>query len=103
MLVLDGHKSHLSTEFQKFCKDHAIITLCLPAHSSHLTQPLNVGCFNVLKRAYSKELELFIQASIDHITKVEFLIAFHTAYNNSITQSNVLGGFQGAGLVPFNP
>jgi len=103
MLVLDGHKSHLSAEFQKFCKDHAIITLCLPTHSSHLTQPLDVGCFSVLKRMYGKELKLFIRASIDHITKVEFLIAFHTAHNNSITKSNVLGGFQGASLVPFDP
>lgn len=103
MIVLDGHESHLSAEFQKFCKDHGIITLCLPAHSSHLTQPLDVGCFSVLKRAYSKELELFIRAGIDHITKVEFLMAFHTAHNNSITMSNVLGGFRGAGLVPFDP
>jgi len=56
----------------------------------------------VLKQAYSKELEFFIQASINHITKVEFLIAFHATYNNSITKSNVLGRFQGAGLVPFD-
>jgi len=30
-------------------------------------------------------------------------MAFHAAHNNSITESNALGGFQGAGLVPFNP
>jgi hypothetical protein len=103
MIVLDGHESHLSAEFQKFCKDHAIITLCLPPHSSHLTQPLDVGCFSVLKRMYGKELEDFIRASIDHITKVEFLIAFKAAHNNTMTGSNILGGFRGAGLVPFSP
>ena len=37
MLILDGYKSYLSAEFQKFCKDYAIITLCLPAYSLHLT------------------------------------------------------------------
>ena len=103
MLVLNSYKSHLSTEFQKFYKDHAIITLYLPTHSSHFTQPLNISCFSILKRIYSKELKLFIQANINHITKVKFLITFHTTYNNSITKSNVLGGFQDASLVPFNP
>jgi len=47
----------------------------------------------MLKHMYSKELKLFIQASIDYITKVEFLIAFYTTYNNSITKSNVLDRF----------
>ena len=93
MFVLDGYKSYLSTEFQKFYKDYTIITLYLPAYSFYLIQPLNVGCFSILKRMYSKELKLFIQAGINYITKIEFLITFYTAYNNSITKSNVLGGF----------
>ena len=103
MIVLDGHESHLSAQFEAFCKEKNIITLCLPAHSSHLTQPLDVGCFSVLKRIYGKELEDFIKASVDHITKIEFLIAFRAAHNNAITKSNILGGFRGAGLVPFDP
>lgn len=37
MLVLDGHESHQSVEFEEFCKAHNIITICLPPHSSHLT------------------------------------------------------------------
>lgn len=37
MLVLDGHKSYKSAEFQEYCKAHNIITLRLPPHSSHLT------------------------------------------------------------------
>jgi hypothetical protein len=37
MIVLDGHESHLSAEFEKYCQEKNIITLCLPAHSSHIT------------------------------------------------------------------
>ena len=103
MLVLDGHESHKSPEFDEFCKDNKIITLCLPAHSSHLLQPLDVGCFNPLKRAYSKELENFIKSHVNHITKTEFLIAFHAAHVAAMTPQNIQGGFKGAGLVPFNP
>ena len=64
MIILDGHESHLSAEFEAFCKEKNIITLCLPEHSSHLTQPLDLSCFSVLKRLYGKELEAFIKAHI---------------------------------------
>ena len=103
MLVLDGHESHESAEFQEYCKAHNIITLGLPAHSSHLTQPLDVGCFSVLKRAYGRQIETYIKAHINHITKVEFFIAFKAAYLQSITTENAKAGFRGAGLIPFNP
>ena len=103
MLVLDGHESHESVEFQDYCKSHNIVTLGLPAHSSHLTQPLDVGCFSVLKRMYGREIEGFIKAHIHYITKVEFLTAFKAAYPRSITVQNAQAGFRGAGLIPFNP
>ena len=43
LLVLDGHESHHSLEFQVLCKEKNIYTLCMPPHSSHLLQPLDVG------------------------------------------------------------
>ena len=36
LLILDGHESHHSTEFELYCQSHDIITHCMPAHSSHL-------------------------------------------------------------------
>jgi hypothetical protein len=39
---------------------------------------------------------------ITHITKLEFLLCFKRAFNAAITSSNIQGGFQGAGLVPFD-
>jgi hypothetical protein len=103
MLVLDGHESHDSAIFQEYCRSHNIIPLCLPAHSSHLTQPLDVGCFSVLKRSYGLQIEHFIKAHINHISKVEFFIEFKAAYEQSITVQNGQAGFRGAGLVPYDP
>lgn len=103
MLVLDGHESHESVEFQEYCKSHNIITLGLPPHSSHLTQPLDVGCFSVLKRMYGRQIEGFMKAHINHITKVEFFLAFKQAYQQSITVANGQAGFRAAGLIPFLP
>lgn len=103
MIVLDGHESHISAEFEEFCKSKNIITLCLPAHSSHLTQPLDVGCFSVLKRLYGRELEAFIKCHINHITKTEFFIAFKAAHHTTMTAENIKAGFRGTGLVPYDP
>ena len=46
---------------------------------------------------------MFIQAHINHISKVEFFLAFHAAYERSMTEKNMAGGFRGAGLIPFDP
>ena len=102
MLVLDSHESHVNAEFEDYCKKNNIVTLCLPSHSSHLTQPLNVGCYSILKKMYSAKIEHFIKAQIMHITKPEFFLAFKDAFHWTFTQENVLGGFQGSGLIPYN-
>ena len=57
LLILDGHDSHHLTEFELFCQDHNIITLCMPSHSSYILQPLDVGCFSPPKKAYGKQIE----------------------------------------------
>ena len=75
----------------------------MPPHSSHLLQPLDVGCFGLLKRAYGREIEGFMKSLVNHITKAEFLIAFQAAFSKVFTFNNVKAGFSGAGLVPLNP
>ena len=39
---------------------------------------------------------------ITRITKLKFLLCFKAAFNTLIIESNILGGFRGASLVPFN-
>ncbi|KAG6990073.1 ATP-dependent DNA helicase pif1 [Fusarium oxysporum f. sp. conglutinans] len=36
LLILDGHESHHSVDFERYCKANKVITLCMPPHSSHL-------------------------------------------------------------------
>ncbi|KAH5757089.1 hypothetical protein HBI88_199150 [Parastagonospora nodorum] len=88
LLIINGYKSHDSLEFQQYCKDNKIITICMPPHLSHLLQPLDVE---------------LMRNQITHITKLEFLLCFKRAFNAAITPSNIQGGFRGAGLVLFDP
>ncbi|KAF4433111.1 hypothetical protein FACUT_8209 [Fusarium acutatum] len=87
LLILDGHESHHSVDFELYCKENNIITLCVPPHSSHLLQPLDVGCFGPLKRAYGREIEHLIRRSITHITKTQFFPAFYAAHQAAITEN----------------
>ncbi len=103
LLVLDGHESHHSAEFEVYCQEHSIITLCMPAHSSHILQPLDVGCFSPLKQAYGRQIEEMMRAQITHISKDDFFPAFHAAFDIAMTKSNIQGGFRGARLFPFDP
>jgi hypothetical protein len=103
LLILDGHESHHSAEFELFSKENNIITLSMPPHSSHLLQPLDIGCFGPLKIAYGKQIEGLMRAHITHITKEDFFPAFYVAHQSAITEQNIQGGFRGAGLIPFDP
>ena len=103
LLILDGHASHHSTDFELYCKDSKIITLCMPAHSSHILQPLDVGCFSPLKASYGKQIEQMMRMQITHITKEDFFDAFVEAFHASITANNIQAGFRETGLVSFDP
>ncbi|GMG14126.1 unnamed protein product [Aspergillus oryzae] len=103
LLILDGHGSHLTPQFDDICSQNDIISLCMPAHSSHLLQPLDVGCFGPLKRAYGQLVENKMRLGFNHIDKLDFLEAFPQARAQIYTTSNICSGFSATGLIPFNP
>jgi hypothetical protein len=80
LLIIDGHESYNLIRFQDICKQNNIITLCMPAHASHILQPLDVSCFSPLKRAYKKEVGTLANSHINCIDKLAFLAAFLAVY-----------------------
>jgi hypothetical protein len=103
LLVLDGHGSHLTPQFDQICAEHKIIPVCMPAYSSHLLQPLDIGCFAVLKRSYGNLNTQKIRLGINHINKLEFLAAYPQARVDAFKQDTIINSFKAAGLVPLNP
>ena len=89
MIILDNYKNYLSTQFKKFYKKKNIIILYFPIHFLYIIQPLDVGCFNMLKQLYSRIFKDLIKTYINYIIKTEFFIAFKTAYFNIITLKNI--------------
>ena len=103
MLVLDGHESHLTPQFDCACAQNHIIPICMPPHSSHLLQPLDVGCFAVLKHTYGHLVEDNMQLGINYINKLDFLTAYPKACTEAFKSENIKNGFAAARLVPFCP
>jgi hypothetical protein len=103
LLIFDGHGSHQTAEFRDFCLQNCILTLCMPAHTSHILQPLDVSCFGPLKKVYGSQIEMKIRLGINHITKEEFLPAFLTAHRQVMIARTITSGFRATGLVPFDP
>ena len=102
LLILDGYSSYQTADFDIFCKENAIICLCMPPYTSHLLQPLDVGVFGPLKRAYGKLVEGLIVAGNNYIDKQDFLHLYPTARVQVFTTSNICSGFVGAGLKPLD-
>ncbi|KAL6167411.1 hypothetical protein ACJQWK_06842 [Exserohilum turcicum] len=103
LLILDGHSSHATPEFDQYCAENKIITLCMPPHTSHLLQPLDVSCFSPLKRAYGREIEKLARQGVYHIDKIDFLTVYQQIRPTVFTQQNIQAGFQATGLVPPCP
>ncbi|KAI7968275.1 hypothetical protein EIK77_010445 [Talaromyces pinophilus] len=103
LLILDGHSSHLTPGFDQACERGNIIACCMPPHSSHILQPLDVGVFSVLKRLYGGAVESRMRTGIHHIDKVDFLEMLHKVRLQTYTTQNIKGGFLHSGIVPFNP
>jgi hypothetical protein len=89
LLMLDGHESHHSADFESICKQHNIITLYMPAHSSHLLQPLDIVLFGLLKRAYGKQVEKMMRTSLTRVSKEDFFPAFKDAFFAVFGEKNV--------------
>ena len=52
LLIEDGHSSHISIDVIKLARNNGVHLLCLPAHTTHMLQPLDVGMFKSLKSNY---------------------------------------------------
>ena len=103
LLIMDGHSSHMTAIVIRFCMKHDIDLLILPAHTSHVLQPLDVGVFSPLKRAMAKETDALAKLDAGTIPRREWVEMYIRARGNAIIEKNVLGGWKGAGLWPLSP
>jgi hypothetical protein len=75
----------------------------MPAHTSHLLQPLDVGCFSPLKALYGQEVAELARQGVFHVDKLDFLWIYKRIRLTALSNQNIRAGFQATGLIPSSP
>ena len=104
VLIMDGHYSHTrNLEVINFARENHIIMVCLPPHSTHKMQPLDIAFMKPFKTFYNQETEKWISRNEGRaVTQYEISELMGKAYIRAATMSNALSGFRAAGIYPFN-
>ena len=101
LLIMDGHKSHIKYEVRELATQHSIEIAKLPAHTTHLLQPLDLSVIKPMKEAYDSAAHAFFRRNRRYITKRDFPSLLAEAWLSYKPQS-AFNGFQKAGVHPFN-
>jgi hypothetical protein len=103
ILLCDGYGSHITRELLEFCEDKLIHIFCLPAHTSHILQPLDVVLFQPFKHFHGKAVDYATRTGCGDFNKLEFLNAIGSIREQTFKKSSILSSFRECGLVPFKP
>lgn len=99
---MDGFRSHTTLEFFTYAQENRIELFRLPAHSTHLTQPLDVGCFQPFKHYHSEAIDEVVRNGESDFNKLDFLSIFQDIRELTFTKSMIVSAFRNTGLVPYN-
>ena len=98
LLIQDGHTSHTSIDLIELARENNIHLLCLPPHTTHVLQLLDVGVFKSFKANFSKACTKYSKypGRVVTVDKLASLVA--EAWPLSLTTVNVLSGFKKCGI-----
>jgi hypothetical protein len=105
LLILDGHGSHLTMDFIKYCDQNRILLMIYPPHSTHTLQPLDVVMFKPLSSAYSGQVAAFMERcqGLTSMSKRDFYPMFMAAWEASFKEETILKAFEATGVSPLKP
>lgn len=98
LLIFDGHSSHVTPELIKEAQSNDVIMLKLPAHTSHILQPLDVSCFRGLKARWDQRLVEWQRKNVGvRPGKVQFAQLLGTVWTD-LSEENIRSGFKHTGI-----
>lgn len=104
LLIMDNHASHTSLESINYCREHHIVLLGIPPHTSGRLQPLDVGVFGPLKRKFETVCDNYLIANPGKVIRIENIASlFNTAYKLVAKVETAIKAFEATGIQPFNP
>lgn len=103
IVIFDGHRSHINVPVLEWAKQNNVVLFVLPAHTSHVLQPLDVACFGPLQRIYNNACHKFLRENpATKITRFNVAALASNAYNKALSNNNLRAAFQKTGIFPFD-
>jgi hypothetical protein len=103
LLIFDGHGSHLTEEIHQLALLHNIHLFCLPAHTTHRLQPLDVGVFGPLATAMARQCDQVLQDTGAEIPVQDFVKEYMLARDEAFKAETIEKAFKNSGIRPLNP
>jgi hypothetical protein len=103
LMIFDGHYSHLSIKAVRLAIQHNIHLLCLPSHSTHILQPLDIYTLKYVKQQWKQLLWDRHKSSSTPIEKREFIELFGKLYDYALIPGHCSTAFAKAGIYPYDP
>jgi hypothetical protein len=103
MIVLDGHRSRYVPSMLKACKDANIDVIVLPAHSTHILQPIDVALARRMKKGTKVRAQYTSngdRAGTAHTLAV--LSAIVPSVQKALTTDYIKGAWATSALWPFD-
>lgn len=96
ILLVDGHSSNFSAEFNNRAREKNIIVMCFPPNLTHMLQPLDALYFGYLKKEIRKSF-----AKSDSIkTKWDILPILKSPFYHASDPAIIRSSFKKAGIYP---
>lgn len=104
LLIVDGHGSHITYQFIEYCIKHNILLFCLPSHSTHLLQPLDVGLFSPYQHFYGRAVDDYMRSGQNRhgIKKSLFIPFLSYAREQAFSHHNICQAFEATGIWPLS-
>ena len=103
VLLMDGHSSHFCPNMIRMAAKEKVILFTLPPNTTHLTQPLDKGCFSPLKVAWRQACQRFFSQNPGRVVSIyDFSALLSEAWDQSMTVKNITSGFKVIGIYPVD-
>lgn len=103
ILIMDNHRSHLSTEALQLARKNCVHVITLPPHTSNKTQPLDRTVFGPLKAAYNQLANSWMMMNVGKgITIYNVAELGGKAWLKAATPANIVSGFKASGIWPYD-
>ena len=103
ILLLNGHSSHYCPSTIRLAAENGIILFALPPHTTHITQPLDKGCFAPLKVVWRQVCHDFCSKNPGRtVSHYDFSRLFSKTWYKAMSAGNIVASFKITGVYPFN-